>query len=241
MTDDTEKSEELQRRLPVLEGELASTRQNLKDLEALLRHAMEEKGDMLLRELEAARVRSWSASEHQQKDPVTTLLRHGDFHARLIFEVQRSREAHEPLGLVMLDLDDFARFNQQQGYHQGERALAFIGQSLHSLWLSRPGKRPAVLGRHDGDCIGVILPAADHAETSERAEDIRNLVERLPLGPPRITVSVGAVTAAQSRDAAAVLVNAAQAAMRRVYAAGGNAVEVVVMSPPVEGGHGQTL
>jgi GGDEF domain-containing protein len=75
-----------------------------------------------------------------------------------------------------------------------------------------------------GDRFGVVLPAADRGEAELRAEGIRELVERLPLGPLRLTASVG--VAATRGEAASVtgLVGAAMARLEAAQREGGNRV-----------------
>jgi diguanylate cyclase (GGDEF)-like protein len=208
--------------LASLEEELLQTRSRLADHEALLRKAMTEKGELLLRELEATRVRAYEASEAAQKDPVTQLLRHGTFRSRLSFELQRSRRTASPLGLLLADLDNFSSYNSAHGYVEGEKILAVVGRSLPALWLGRPGPRPPVFGREGGDCLGVLLPGADRREVLERAERVRDLIERIPSGKTRITASIGASLLA-SEDTVDGFLARAYAALSRAQESGGNA------------------
>src|SRR4051812_46577218 len=97
-------------RVAQLENQLAAAERRLKDQHELLRRAMVEKGEMLVVELEAARMRDHVSAESREKDPVTGLLRHGYLRARLQFEADRAKAASHPLGLILLDVDAFSAF-----------------------------------------------------------------------------------------------------------------------------------
>ncbi|MHB1843527.1 MAG: GGDEF domain-containing protein [Deltaproteobacteria bacterium] len=202
-------------------AELEKTRQRLADAEGLLRDLMKDKGETILRQLEASRVRSQRETELASRDVVPSLLRHGHFRHRLSFELDRSRRTAEPLALLLVDLDGFRAFNEARGYREGERVLEWIGGSLESLWVVRPAPRPPILGREAGDCFGAILPGCDRSEVERRAEEIRNLIERLPVGEPRPTASLGGVLAGSSSTAEDLL-GVARRALGEAQAGGGN-------------------
>jgi len=223
MTLPPERAEEIAR----LEAELDDLRVKLRERDELLKTVMVERGRVLLYQIERASELSSQAARAEQLDPVTEVFRHGYFRMRLVFEAERSRRTRQPLGLLLVDLDRFAELNEAFGYDQGERALARVGRGLAGLWLSHETARPPVLGREAGDCFGVLLPAADAAEVAERAEEARNLIDRLPMSPRRLTASVGAsvVTDPERADPRALL-DAARAALDRAKSRGGNCVEV---------------
>lgn len=202
--------------------ELEAMRRRLAESEELLRRAMLEKGAMVLQRLEEEKRRAIERADLARRDLGTGLLRHGAFRRRLAFEVARARRTGDPLALLLADLDRFGEFNERCGYEAGDQALAAIARSLEALWIARPGPRPCVLGREGGDRFAILLPAADRAEAEQRAEGARELIERLPLGPPRLTASIGgAVTPGASASAAALLA-AAGARLAEVRREGGN-------------------
>ena len=210
-----------------LQGELAELRARLRAREELLSRALLEKGEMLLQQMEESRTREHRARELSRSDPVTGLLRHGAFRERLIFEVERSRRTEQPLGLLVLDLDRFGEVTRERGYREAERLLGSVGRALEGPWLAREGPRPPVLARDGADSFAVLLPAADRAEVADRAEDLRSLVERLPLpGGVRLTCSTGVVAAAPGAADASEIYGRACALVAKARGQGGNRIEL---------------
>lgn len=185
----------LQRQLEASQGELASARAGIEAREQLLRQSMQETGRLVLDKLEESRIRHSLELTTTTIDPDTGAFRHGAFRDRLAFEVDRSARTGQPLGLLLVDLDDFGRYNRDFGYAEGDRLLAYVSRSVRTPWLHRPAVRPPVFGREGGDCLGILLPGADRNEVATRAEEVWDLLSRLPPKLRSLTVSVGAVSA----------------------------------------------
>jgi diguanylate cyclase (GGDEF)-like protein len=202
---------------------LTDLQRKLEESAALLRRALTEKGEMALAQLEEARVRAYQAAEAARLDTATHCLRHGFLRERLAFEVSRAIENKEPLGLVVFDLDGFGAFNEARGYGEGEQVLGLVGRSLVNPWLRSPGLRPPVFGRDGADTFVVILPATDRDQTLERADELRYLIERLPVGPPRLTATFGVATL-RSGDSGPILLRRAFAALTEARSRGRNLI-----------------
>jgi len=69
-------------------------------------------------------------SNTQRIDPLTGAGNRDDLRARLHQEVSFARRHDEPLGLLMIDLDDFQRVNDTRGATLGDQLLAEIGGIL---------------------------------------------------------------------------------------------------------------
>jgi diguanylate cyclase (GGDEF)-like protein len=182
---------------------------------------------MILRRLEEDKQRALERAELARRDLGTNLLRHGFFRTRLAFEVERARRTDEPIALLLVDLDRFAAFNERCGHEAGDEALRAVARSLEALWIGRPSPRPPVLARDEGDRFAILLPAADAGEAEQRAESARGLVERLPLGPPRLTVSIGGAVAAGRTASAPALLAAAAASLAAARREGENSALLV--------------
>ncbi|SMB86589.1 diguanylate cyclase [Deinococcus hopiensis] len=106
-------------------------------------------------------------------------------------EVRRAQRHKLPMGLIMLDVDHFKRFNDTYGHEGGDLLL----QSLGSL-LKANVRGEDVACRYGGEEFALLLPGADLHQTAARAEHIRQAIEELqishvgqPLG--KITASMG--------------------------------------------------
>ena len=89
-------------------------------------------------------------------------------------ELERSRRFDTPLGLVMLDIDDFKRVNDTYGHQQGDEVLAQVAGVLRGL--SRDLDAPA---RYGGEELAVVLPQTDAEGAALLAERMREAVEAL--------------------------------------------------------------
>ena len=216
MSEDTE-IESLRERIAVLEHAL-------RERERVLRDVLIEHGRSQLHQVQRAAELAAQTAAARRLDPATNLLRHGEFRTRLAFEIARSDRTGQPLGLIIADIDRFHEFVDATGYEASDRALAFVGSSLESVWLMLPGHRPPAMGREGPDSFGIAVPDTSLEDLAERAEEVRNLIERVPVGPPRITASVGAALRPPRSGSVQAFLAAAYEAVTEASSNGGNTV-----------------
>ena len=159
-------------------------------------------------------------------DGLTGLFNHRRFQEVMTVEVERAKRFGHPLGLVMLDLDDFKDVNDRYGHLQGDQVLREVARVL--LDTSREIDEPA---RYGGEEMAVVLPQTDLSGSVEFAERLRERIAALEVpvlrgsGTVRITASVGAAalpdSSAPDKDA---LVQAADSALYRAKRLGKNRV-----------------
>ena len=157
-------------------------------------------------------------------DPLTGLGNRRAFDEALAEELARARRNGTPLGLVMLDVDHFKRFNDRHGHQAGDDVLVAVARVLGDV--ARAEDRACRVG---GEEFAVLLPGADEAAAAAVAERIRAGVAAAPAAEP-ITVSLGVAATRGEHDAAALFAQADE----RLYAAkqaGRNRV-VGVRTPP---------
>jgi diguanylate cyclase (GGDEF)-like protein len=141
-------------------------------------------------------------------------------------EIERSRRFRTPLGLVMVDLDDFKQVNDRHGHQQGDEVLATVAAVLrdHSRDIDAPA-------RYGGEELAVVLPQTDAAGAARLAERMRRAVEALRVprlggrGSLRVTASFGVASMPESAADRDELVAAADAALYRAKHGGKNRVE----------------
>jgi diguanylate cyclase (GGDEF)-like protein len=153
-------------------------------------------------------------------DELTGLANHRRFQERLAGEVQRARRTHEPLALVLLDIDDFKRVNDTHGHPCGDAVLRAVAGVLAAH--CRVTDEPA---RYGGEELALILPATDVAGARTVAEGIRRALHALavPAGGSqriRITASLGVSAFGPGCEDAAALVATADAALYEAKRAG---------------------
>ena len=141
-------------------------------------------------------------------DELTGLANHGRFQELLNAEIDQVRRYHHPIGLIMLDIDDFQAVNDTYGHPQGDAVLRQVAQVLREN--SRDADSPA---RYGGEELSLILPHTDLEGAHAIAERIRTAVEGLRVpstngsGVLRITASVG-VTASTAGHKDALIADA---------------------------------
>jgi len=67
-------------------------------------------------------------SERSRRDSLTGLLNHQAFNTRLDEEMDRATRYGGELQVIYFDLDDFKCINDEQGHHEGDRALVGLAQ-----------------------------------------------------------------------------------------------------------------
>ena len=151
------------------------------------------------------------AEQRANVDGLTDLYNHRYFQERLRAETERADRFNRNVSLIMLDIDDFKKFNDTWGHQEGDKLLKWF-----SNLCTRCVRGMDVVARYGGEEFVVILPEADSDVGLKVAERIRHVTDTQScahLGKSkRITVSAGVATYpehGQTRHALQVNVDAA--------------------------------
>lgn len=158
------------------------------------------------------------------RDALTGLFNRGFLEEALAIEQQRAMRRGSPIGVMMLDVDHFKRFNDTFGHDAGDVLLRGIGGVLRRT--VREGDMPC---RYGGEEFVVILPGADLAGTRQRAEVLRAAIERWsPQHDGRslgtVTVSIGVAAFPLHGDTWQAMLKTADQALYAAKHAGRNRV-----------------
>ncbi|MDP9084550.1 MAG: diguanylate cyclase [Pseudomonadota bacterium] len=133
----------------------------------------------------------------------------------------------QPLSILMIDVDNFKRYNDTYGHLQGDEVLKGVATAMQGSF-TRPTDLAARFG---GEEFVVILPATPLAPLLSLGENLRRNVEalRIPHSGSSVsefvTISVGGATATpQSADSFLSLVATADAALYEAKNSGKNKV-----------------
>jgi diguanylate cyclase (GGDEF)-like protein len=129
-------------------------------------------------------------------DGLTGLANRRAFDERLEQEWQRALIAHQPLSLLMIDVDLFKKYNDLYGHINGDNCLRLIANVIAD-------GIPATLGeasRFGGEEFAVILPNTDGPRAMAAAETLRAAVAAIRLPHPGSpwqlqTISIGVAVA----------------------------------------------
>lgn len=156
-------------------------------------------------------------SRSARTDALTGLPHHG-----ALMEALGELVGEGPLGLVMIDVDDFKQINDTHGHPVGDAILARFASRLQSVV-----RRPEHVYRYGGEEFSVLVPGANAAATAEVAERIREQIaaHRFPVPggePLPVTCSLGVAAAPTHGATASALVKRADEALLAAKRAGKN-------------------
>jgi diguanylate cyclase (GGDEF)-like protein len=106
-------------------------------------------------------------------------------------EYKRAQRNHQPLSLVVLDVDHFKSINDEHGHATGDEVLRRLAAIMRDHV-----RRIDVVGRIGGEEFAVMMPGADASRAGEVVERICAVIreETIPIddgGVARLTVSAG--------------------------------------------------
>lgn len=166
--------------------------------------------------LSVANIRLREALRTQSiKDPLTGLYNRRYLTEMLEREIRRAVRAEQALGILMLDLDHFKKFNDTYGHDAGDTVLRET-----ATFLSKSIRVEDIVCRFGGEEFVVILPTADLNAAAARAERIRSKLHELTVlhqgqSLGMITVSVGVSALPVNGTTPKELLDAADAALYR--------------------------
>lgn len=135
-------------------------------------------------------------SEQAHRDGLTGLYNRRSFDERLSHEWRRSQRQLQPLSLLMIDIDEFKKYNDALGHSQGDICLKSVAQALQD-GLRRPAD---FVARYGGEEFVMVLPDTSAEGAAVIAEQLLKTVGGLGLvhapdaSRANITVSIGHAT-----------------------------------------------
>ncbi|MDQ1714344.1 MAG: hypothetical protein QOC60_289, partial [Frankiaceae bacterium] len=164
--------------------------------------------------------------ESIRRDPLTGALNHGALVGHLADEIERARVSGLPLGVALVDIDNFRLLNDNHGHAAGDSALLAV---LEVLRESLPDR--VVMGRYgpdefllvaSPDAVVELEPALEHLRVALADLSLQfEATERLP-----VTISAGLCTYPEHGTSVTVLLAAAARTLEEAKAGGGDAIKV---------------
>ncbi len=192
---------------------------------AIKEQSLKEREDHFYRELEQRVKEVTKELEDKNKlleqlsitDDLTTLYNQRHFYTMLEREVERAKRQRYDLALLLMDIDNFKKFNDIHGHKEGDMVLHKMGEVVKGC--IRENVDTAC--RYGGEEFTVILPNATEEQAQKVAERVARGFENLGF----TTVSVGLVVY-RPEYSLDNFVRLADEAMYMAKRAGGNRVSV---------------
>ena len=172
-------------------------------------------GDAAALALDNAQVRA-TLELQAQTDSLTGLYNHRYFHDRLRTELTRATRTHDPIAVLMVDIDDFKRVNDVYGHGAGDQVLLALADVLRgSLRLSD------VVCRLGGEEFGIIMADFEAGDALALAQRLLERMENETFEPAgALTLSIGIAQGPDHATNPRELVACAEAAMMTAKARG---------------------
>src|SRR3984893_14725876 len=166
-------------------GKLAQTAKEIEGtnqkFEAHLRESKQEI-NQLQKHLDAVRTEILT-------DPLTTVSNRKHFDQAIVKAIADAAEGGTALSLVMIDIDDFKKFNDTYGHLTGDQVLRLVALSLkHNV------KGQDLVARYGGEEFAVILPNTALRQATTVADHIRRAVMHRDLVKRSTEENLGYVT-----------------------------------------------
>jgi len=159
-------------------------------------------------------------------DRLSGLYNARHFEIRMAERMESCERENVPLSLVIIDIDNFKKFNDAYGHKAGDMVISEIGAILRE---SPSGRTEDECFRYGGEEFCILMPKTTCPEAREIAETLRQQVEDLLLdwedSKIRVTISSG-VACSEVFPHPAALFEAADKALYRSKEQGRNQVTV---------------
>ena len=125
------------------------------------------------------------------RDPLTGLFNRRYLLESLEKEIDRATRKQQLIGIMIIDIDHFKRFNDSYGHEAGDFVLKEVGS-----YLIKQTRQYDIACRYGGEELLIAMPDASLENTILRAEDIRKGIAQLQLkyqgtSLKQVTISVG--------------------------------------------------
>ena len=125
--------------------------------------------------LALAKLKLQESLQHMSvRDPLTGLFNRRYMEESLARELRRAERQGKPLGVIMVDIDHFKRFNDTLGHDAGDALLRELG-----VFFQRQIRSEDMACRFGGEEFTIVLHDASQEVTLRRAEQVREAAKQL--------------------------------------------------------------
>jgi diguanylate cyclase (GGDEF)-like protein len=124
-------------------------------------------------------------------DGLTGIFNRRFFELRIVEEIDRARRFQSGMAVLMIDIDQFKRLNDEFGHLLGDEVLRQVSSIFHQQL-----RKIDVVCRYGGEEFAILLSQTNPQHALAVAEKLRRLVEswQFPGVPRPVTISAGVAT-----------------------------------------------
>jgi diguanylate cyclase (GGDEF)-like protein len=164
------------------------------------------------------------------RDPLTGLFNRRYLDESLERELPNAIRKNRSLGVIMLDVDRFKKFNDMFGHDAGDTVLRELGD-----YLAKFIRRGDLACRYGGEEFTLIFPECSLEDTRRRAEELRTSFQQLSIKHRdivlgKVTLSLGVAALPDHGTTAVQLLAAADGALLRAKGEGRDRVLIAEVS-----------
>jgi diguanylate cyclase (GGDEF)-like protein len=154
-------------------------------------------------------------------DPLTGLYNRHKLNESIEAEVERGIRYGRPLSIIMIDMDDLKRINDESGHPAGDQVLMDVADGIR-----RQIRRVDIPTRYGGDEFLVLLPEADGEEALRVADRISGEIRAIGEKESGISASIGVAQLSHSMHSPESFLDQVDKALYDAKRAGGGCIRV---------------
>src|ERR1700723_1410614 len=159
-------------------------------------------------------------------DGLTGIFNRRFFELRILEEIERSRRYGTGMAVIMVDIDQFKRLNDEFGHLLGDEVLRQVSSLFHQQL-----RKIDVVCRYGGEEFGIVLTQTNASHAVSVAEKLRKMVEhwQFPGVPQTVTISAGVAAFPDHGTTRDELVRAADNGLYAAKQAGRNRIALATL------------
>ena len=160
-------------------------------------------------------------------DGLTGIFNRRFFELRIQEEIERARRYNLSMAVVMADIDQFKKLNDEFGHLLGDEVLRQVSSLLHQQL-----RKMDVVCRYGGEEFAILLTQTNAQHAMGVAEKLRRLAEawQFPGVPRAVTISAGVAAFPEHGGSRDEIVRAADTALYAAKQAGRNRVMLTALA-----------